>query len=452
MSSIKFTNPGDWTTIEHHLAEATGERFAFAFTDLISNGANGPIVEVVDVVLIDDSEVEAHRNGWSISDDALDRVHNRASTTGSGLIEFHNHLLGPPGFSSTDEKALVPMAAYVADLLGVSYGAAVWAEGTLHAEWWRPIANCDIERGTFSTVIVFGDHLRILNSSPVNDHRFGRQLPLLGPRGQAAIARLRVAVVGAGGTGSHAALQLAHMGFRNVTVLDDDMVEETNLNRLVTADQADLGLPKNLVAKRRMRAVDERCHVQAFGALTPGGRHPELLDVDLIIGCVDHDGARHRLNQIAIAGRIPYVDLATGVDDSFCPMAVGGRVILMRPGRPCLMCLRELDSAEIGRWAKSSDQQALDRLHGYGTGTPNPSVVYLNGLTVSAALAEIAAWVSGSRPPAEWLDIDLIGTSTEPGVHVGPVRLGDSVPNCIDCSRRKATTGAVTELSPPSSQ
>ena len=232
------------------------------------------------------------------------------------------------------------------------------------------------------------------------------------------------------------------MGFRHVTVLDDNMVEESNLNRLVTADRADLGLPKTLVAKRRMRSVDGQCQVQAFGALTPGGRHPELLDVDLIIGCVDHDGARHRLNQIAIAGRIPYIDIATGVDDSFCPMAVGGRVILMRPGRPCLTCLGELDSAEIGRWAKPADQQALDRLHGYGTGTPNPSVVYLNGLAVSAALAELVAWVSGSRPPAEWLDIDLIGTSTTPGVHIGPVGLGDPAPNCVDCSRRKATPGA----------
>ena len=61
-------------------------------------------------------------------------------------------------------------------------------------------------------------------------------------------------------------------------------------------------------------------------------------------------------------------------------------MILTRPGRPCLTCLGELDSAEIGRWAKSLDQQALDRLYGYGTGTPNPSVVYLNGLSVSAAL------------------------------------------------------------------
>jgi hypothetical protein len=442
MSSIKFTHPSHWMTIERHLEEATGERFAFAFIDLVSNGAKGPVVEVIDVVLIDDSEVEAHRSGWSISDDALDRVHNQAAASGSGLIEFHNHRLGPPGFSTTDEKALAPMVAYVTDLLGDFYGAAVWAEGTLHAEWWRPIANGDIERDTFSTVIVLGDHLRVLNSHPVNDRRFGRQLPLLGPRGQSAIARLRIAVVGAGGTGSHAALQLAHMGFRHVTVLDDDMVEESNLNRLVTADRADLGLPKNLVAKRRMQSVDERCQVQAFGALTADGRHPELLDVDLIIGCVDHDGARHRLNQIAIAGRIPYMDIATGVDDSFSPMAVGGRVILMRPDRPCLTCLGELDSAEIGRWAKPADQQALDRLHGYGTGTPNPSVVYLNGLSVSAALAELAAWVSGSRPPAEWLDIDLIGTSTMPGVHIGPVGLGDPAPNCIDCSRRKATPGA----------
>ena len=109
MSSIKFTHPGHWTTIERHLEEATGERFAFAFTDLVFNGAKGPVVEVIDVALIDDSEVEAHRSGWSISENALDRVHNQAAASGSGLIEFHNHRLGPPGFSTTDEKALAPM-------------------------------------------------------------------------------------------------------------------------------------------------------------------------------------------------------------------------------------------------------------------------------------------------------------------------------------------------------
>lgn len=440
MSSIRFTDADHWSAIEGHLATARGERFAFGFTDLLATGLNEPTIEVVGVALIDDRDVEREANGWCVSDSALDRVHNQAAAGGHGLIEFHNHGFGPPGFSRTDEAALERMVPYMIEFLGQPYAAAVWAEGAVHAEWWRAGADGKVERGEFTTALVLGDHLRVLNARAVDDSRLSRQLPLLGPAGQAAIASLRVALVGAGGTGSHAAVQMAYLGFRHVVILDGDSVEETNLNRLVTADRGDLGLPKNLVAKRRLQGIDEGCRVEARGALTSGEVPDDLHNVDLIIGCVDHDGPRQRLNEIAIATRTPYIDIATGVDASHDPPAVGGRVILVRPGRPCLTCLNELDSGEVGRWAKPAEQQALDRLHGYGTDTPNPSVVYLNGLAVSAALAELAAWTAGSRPPADWLDIDLVGDRVRSGTQVGPLDVGEPLRNCIDCSRTPAAS------------
>lgn len=433
MSTLRFTNASHWVAIEEHLREASGERFAFAFAQVIGSGPGGPALEVVGVALIRDDEIEADATGWSISDVTLDRLHNQAAAAGHALIEIHNHRAGPPGFSSIDKKALGPMAHYAVELLGVPYGAAVYAQGRVHAEWWRQQSDGGLEQGEFASVLVYGNQLRVLNARPVRDDRFDRQRTLLGPDAQDAIGALRVAVVGNGGTGSHVVLQLAYLGFRHLLVMDDDVVELTNLNRLVTADHADLGAPKNLVAKRRMQAIDPTCDVQALPGITPSGEHPELSEVDLILGCVDHDGPRHRLNRIAIETRTPYFDIATGVDDSSDPIAVGGRVILVRPGRPCLTCLGELDSAEVGRWGKSPEQQRLDRMHGYGTGVPNPSVVYLNGLAVSASLAELAAWLSGARPPAEWLDIDLVGPSGQPGTGIGPVEIGNARPDCVDC-------------------
>ena len=188
-----------------------------------------------------------------------------------------------------------------------------------------------------------------------------------------------MAVIGAGGTGSHAALALAYLGVGDVLVLDDDHAEVTNLNRLVTAGHADIGAPKNLVARRRMREIDPGLRVSALPALSPVGAHPELDDVDLIIGCVDHDGPRDRLNQIAVDTATPYIDVATGIDTTTLPPTVGGRAVLVIPGGPCLHCLGELDPAEISRWAKTPEQQTLDRVHGYGTPEPNPAVVHLNG-------------------------------------------------------------------------
>jgi len=435
MSTLKFTRPEHWASIEQHMAGASGERFAFALTKTLHNGQDGPVLEAVDVILIDDAEIEPNHDGWYLSEAALDRVHNQARATGRGLVEFHNHRVGPPGFSAIDERSLAEMSQYAVDLLdGASYGAAVWALGAIRADWWRPGPDAGLERRPFRTVTVLGPHLKVLNAPPAVDERFTRQIPLLGPDAQTAIAALRVALVGAGGTGSHIALALAYLGFRDFVILDDDDVETSNLNRLVTADQADLHSPKTIVARRRMRAIDPRIKVRTLPGLTPAGGHPELSDVDLIIGCVDHDGPRHRLNQIAIDTRTPLLDIATGIDERSTPLALGGRVALLLPGEACLTCQSELDSAEISRWAKSEHERALDRAHGYGTGTANPSVVYLNGLTVNAALAELGAWISGARTPARWLDIDLMGTAASPGTQIGPRRVPARDPRCVDCA------------------
>jgi hypothetical protein len=433
---LKFTDPSHWDRIEDHLARAAGERFAFAFTRPLHHGCNGPVLEVVDVALIADEDVEHDESGWYLSDSAVDRVHNQALASHTGLAEFHNHRLGPPGFSRTDQTALEPMATYVLNLLpGRAYVAGVWAEGQLHAEWWRIDSDATTDRRPFDTVIVIGDQLRVLNAPVVREERSDRQLPLIGRAGQAALAAIRLAIVGAGGTGSQVLLNLAYLGFRNILVFDDDEVETTNLNRLVTAELGDIGIAKTSVARRRLRGIDPRIAITPLPGITVDGDHPELYDVDLIIGCVDNDGPRHRLNQIAVDARTPYVDIATGVDNHVSPPLVGGRVIVTQPGGPCLMCLGELDTAEVSRWAKPAAQQQLDREHGYGTGTPNPSVVHLNALTVSAAINEIISWISGYRAPAGWLDVDLLGAASSPGTQIGPRRLPPRDDTCISCSQ-----------------
>lgn len=437
MSSLKFTQPIHWDTIETHLTRGGGERFAFALTRQL---AASTVLEVVGVELIGDDDIIADKTGWSIAEEALDRVHNLAVTTGCGLVEFHNHHLGPPGFSRTDEEGLTPMADYVTGLLpDKPYGAGVYADGWVHVEHWRQ-TSMGLVRGRFDSVVVLGDHLRLLNVlAPRNDRRLARQTGYLGMRESATLAHLRVAVVGAGGTGSHVALALAYLGVGEMLVLDDDEVEESNLNRLITAGIADLGAPKNLVARRRIHEVDPTLGAVALPGVHPTRASAELDDVDLIIGCVDHDGPRDRLNQLAVEMATPYIDVATGIDLTTAPPTVGGRIVVVRPGGPCLHCLGELDPAEVGRWGKPLEQAVLDQAHGYGTPEANPAVVHLNGIAVHAAIAELVAWVSGHRPPAQYLDVDLSGalarSDSPPGCRVTPRRPVARADGCIGCGR-----------------
>ena len=62
--------------------------------------------------------------------------------------------------------------------------------------------------------------------------RYSRQ-SFLGPDSEEYIARCTVAIPGLGGGGSQIVQQLAHIGFQNYVLYDDDVVEESNLNRLI---------------------------------------------------------------------------------------------------------------------------------------------------------------------------------------------------------------------------
>src|SRR3546814_11256581 len=101
-----------------------------------------------------------------------------------------------------------------------------------------------------------------------------RQADVIGTTGTTTMKKLRVAVVGAGGTGSHVALALVYLGFTDVLILDDDIVETRHLHRLITATIADIGAPKTLIPRPRPPAVDARIAVAALPGLRPAATPP----------------------------------------------------------------------------------------------------------------------------------------------------------------------------------
>ena len=165
-------------------------------------------------------------------------------------------------------------------------------EGRVHVEHWTR-ASDGLRRDRFRSVVLLGHQLKLLNPPEATAvGRLARQSDVLGPCGVETLANLRVAVVGLGGTGSQTALALGYLGVGELLLLDDDIVEESNLNRLVTAGCADLGAPKSLVARRRLREIDPGLEVRAMSGVTLHGDHAELVGVDAIFGCVDDDGRR----------------------------------------------------------------------------------------------------------------------------------------------------------------
>lgn len=73
----------------------------------------------------------------------------------------------------------------------------------------------------------------------IDQSAFSRQY-FLGPNSQQQIVACVVGIAGLGGGGSHIAQQLAHLGFRNYILFDRDVIEESNLNRLVGGTMQDV--------------------------------------------------------------------------------------------------------------------------------------------------------------------------------------------------------------------
>lgn len=190
-------------------------------------------------------------------------------------------------------------------------------------------------------------------------------------------------------------------------LVEDERVDETNLNRLIGATPEDVAAKrlKTEIAERVIHAINPSAEIQAVPRnLRSQQAIDDLTTCSVIFGCVDNDGARLILMELASAYSIPLIDSAseiildqtrTRLDD------FGGRVVVCRPGDFCLACANEIDLEAAKEELESDDVRRLRKSHGYGLGDglPAPAVVSVNGIVSNFAVTEFLAMVTGVREP-----------------------------------------------------
>ncbi len=166
--------------------------------------------------------------------------------------------------------------------------------------------------------------------------RYARHILLreIGGPGQAALKSAKVLVVGAGGLGSSALMYLAASGVGVIGVIDDDVVEVSNLQRQIIHTGARLGMAKVFSAEVAMKAlnpfVDLRPYRRRFDAQLAADL---VADYDLVLDGTDNFDTRYLVNRVCAAAGVPLISGAITQWE--------GQVSLFDPaqGGPCYECV-----------------------------------------------------------------------------------------------------------------
>lgn len=160
--------------------------------------------------------------------------------------------------------------------------------------------------------------MKISESEGKGTGRYARQtmLPEIGEEGQERLRAARVLVAGTGGLGSPVSLYLAGAGVGHIGLADDDRVSTTNLHRQVLYAEAETGLPKAVLAARRLRMLNGEVDVKPYLCrLTPDNAADVIRDYDIVVDACDNYRTRYLLNDVCRAQGKPYV---YGAIEGFC--------------------------------------------------------------------------------------------------------------------------------------
>ncbi|MGB1222043.1 MAG: HesA/MoeB/ThiF family protein [Alcanivoracaceae bacterium] len=167
--------------------------------------------------------------------------------------------------------------------------------------------------------------------------RYSRQilLPALDIAGQEKLARAGVLVIGCGGLGAPASLYLAGAGVGRLTLVDDDVLETSNLHRQVAYREADVGASKAQALAAQLRALNRDVTVDALVTRAqPGWLDDHVAAADVVLDCSDNFATRNAVNAACVAAGRPLVSGAA--------IRFEGQLAvfdLRRPDSACYQCL-----------------------------------------------------------------------------------------------------------------
>jgi hypothetical protein len=324
-----------------------------------------------------------------------------AAREGLSQVDFHTHPGDRPsvGFSGTDDKNEHALAKYLASRLPRTIYASVVLNGQAAAARVWEVRDGDPVAKTITPPILAANSLSLASRQEksakiVGGGRYDRQVRAFGFELQRRLSELKVGIVGVGGLGSVIVEELARLGVRDWVLVDPDIVEESNLNRLLGATERDVEeeISKVEVARRNIKNINPKALVKIFRSSVFASRTLKALkECNLLIASTDNHASRLVLNSLSCQFQIPLVHVGVNLepDENGGFEDISGEVAIPPHGEWCLLCGGIVDGQRAAREMAPREEQALLAERGYIPDTPSPAVYHLNALVASLAVTEI---------------------------------------------------------------
>jgi len=220
--------------------------------------------------------------------------------------------------------------------------------------------------------------------------RYSRQLMLPGfdVAGQLSLINSKVLVIGAGGLGSPAILYLAAAGLGRICVVDDDVVEISNLQRQIAHAESAQGQTKVSSAKKSAEAINSDCCVEAVAERFVASEwQARISEFDLVLDCSDNFETRFAVNRLCVSAKVPLVSGAA--------IRMEGQLAVFDPRSkhsPCYRCLY--------------DEQGSDNLNCSTNGVMAPLVGVIGSMQALEAIKLLSSY--GEPSAGKFLVFDAL--------------------------------------------
>ncbi|HLQ40419.1 MAG TPA: HesA/MoeB/ThiF family protein [Tetragenococcus sp.] len=167
-------------------------------------------------------------------------------------------------------------------------------------------------------------------------NRYDRQIRVdqIGAAGQEEIKQAVLLIIGCGALGTYTAEQLIRTGVQHIILVDNDIVEESNLQRqtLFTEQDARKKRPKVLAAKEKLLKINSKATIEIYQERFDQALFHTFPKLDLVLDCTDNYLARRLINDYCLAYQLPFVFASCA--------ATSGQVMALFPAeKPCLSCV-----------------------------------------------------------------------------------------------------------------